>query len=219
MSVLLSVNVGSAMPNPHKPVRSTGIAKQPQSAPVELRDPGQRPGASGVAGDFIGDYRVHGGPDQAVYAYAREDLDDWEAQLGRALPNGSFGENLTTGDIDVNGALIGEQWRIGPDAILQVTAPRVPCATFRGWIDTPGWLKTFTQAARPGAYLRVVAPGPVSAGDQIVVVHRLSHQVSVAVVFRALTLEPELLPLLQAAAADLPASLGGEVTGRSTVRR
>ena len=147
---------------------------------------------------------VAGGDDQAVYAYAREDLDRWEAVLGRELPSGSFGENLTTQGIDVNGARIGERWIVGDRLELQITDPRIPCSTFRGWIAERGWLRTFAEAAIPGTYLRVVTPGDVTAGDVITVSCRPDHDVTVALVFRALTLEPELLPSILAA-ADLPA--------------
>ena len=145
--------------------------------------------------------RNHGGPDQAVYAYAREDLDYWETELGRPLGNGVFGENLTTAGLDVNGALIGERWRVGPDVILEVSCPRIPCNTFQGWMALGGWIKRFTQAGRPGTYLRVIELGEVRAGDSVEVVHRPEHEVSVAVCFRALTLEPELLPQLLTAEA------------------
>ena len=174
---ILSVNIAHVQPNPYKTSDVTGIDKQPTSDPVEVRAPGMRDGGagSGLAGDTIGDRESHGGDDQAVYAYAREDLDRWERELDRTLTSGSFGENLTTLGIDVNGALIGERWTIGDELVLEVTSPRVPCSTFRGWMDIPGWLKTFTAASMPGAYLRVVAPGTVSAGDDIVVSHRPSH--------------------------------------------
>ena len=119
----------------------------------------------GLAGDRVYDVWNHGGPDQAVYAYAREDLDFWEAELGRPLGNGVFGENLTTEGIDVNGALIGERWRVGPDVILEASCPRIPCGTFQGWLAQAGWIKRFTQAARPGSYLRVIEPGEIRAGD------------------------------------------------------
>jgi MOSC domain-containing protein YiiM len=134
-----------------------------------------------------------------VYAYAREDLDSWEAVLGRSLPSGVFGENLTTTGLDVNGALIGERWRIGNDLELAVTVPRIPCGTFRGWIAERGWLRTFARAALPGTYLRVVSSGEVRAGDQVTIAYRPAHRVTVAQVFRALTLEPELLPSILAA--------------------
>ena len=190
---LISVNIAHVQPNPYKTSDITGIDKRPTSEPIEVRAPGMKDGGagSGLAGDTIGDRESHGGDGQAVYAYAREDLDRWERELGRTLTSGSFGENLTTVGVDVNGALIGERWTIGEDVVLEVTSPRVPCSTFRGWMGIPGWLKTFTAASIPGAYLRVVAPGSVSAGDDIVVSHRPSHEVTVAAMFRSLTIETD----------------------------
>jgi MOSC domain-containing protein YiiM len=120
------------------------------------------------------------------------------------LSAGQFGENLTTSGLDVSGARIGEQWTIG-DVVLQVTAPRIPCATFRGWMNRPGWLKAFTESGRPGAYLRVQSPGLLRRADSIVV-ERPDHDVTIALAFRALTTEPGLLPLLLAA-PELPGEL------------
>ena len=152
---------------------------------------------SGLLGDFIGDSQFHGGDDQAVYAYAREDLDVWQQELERDLDNGMFGENFTTAGIDVTGARIGERWHVGSDGlVLEVSAPRVPCRTFATWLAIQGWVKTFTKAATPGAYLRVIESGTVRGGDSIVVVDRPDHDVTIGLVFRALTLEPELLPRL-----------------------
>ncbi|MCC9309012.1 MOSC domain-containing protein [Kitasatospora sp. RB6PN24] len=199
---LLSVNVGRPRPNPWKSSSTTGIDKRPVQGPVAVRAPGPKgAGEVGLAGDRAYDVRNHGGADQAVYAYAREELDSWEAELERPLPNGVFGENLTTLGVDVNGALIGERWRIGPDVALEVSCPRIPCATFQGWLGRDGWLRRFTEAARPGAYLRVIHPGEIHAADQIEIVHRPGHDVTVELVFRALTLEPELLPRLLVAEA------------------
>jgi MOSC domain-containing protein YiiM len=197
VSRVLSVNLARVRPNPHKRgVAMTGIEKVPTSEPVLVRAPGPRDGGlgGGLVGDTVCDRLNHGGDPQAVYAYAREDLDHWEAVLGRTLPDGAFGENLTTTGVDVNGALIGERWRIGDELVLAVTVPRIPCGTFRGWIAESGWLRTFTRAAIPGAYLSVVSPGRVCAGDPVTVVHRPAHTVTIARVFRALTLEPDLLP-------------------------
>jgi MOSC domain-containing protein YiiM len=207
---VLSVNLARVRPNPFKEATTTGIDKRPTSEPVFVRAPGTKADGlgSGLIGDAIGDRESHGGDDQAVYAYAREDLDHWANVLGRDLPSGSFGENLTTEGIDVNAALIGERWIVGEGVELQITDPRIPCSTFRGWIDVQGWLKTFTEAAIPGSYFRVITPGSISAGDTITVSHRPDHQVTVALVFRALTLEPGLLPSILAA-TDLPRETRG----------
>jgi MOSC domain-containing protein YiiM len=197
---LLSVNLGRTRPSTHADAGETGIDKRPAAGPVAVAAPGPRgTGGSGLAGDAISDRRHHGGDDQAVYAYAREDLDAWAAELGRSLTNGVFGENLTTAGVDVTGALVGERWRVGSGVVLAVSSPRVPCRTFAGWLGEPAWVKRFTTAGVPGAYLRVIEPGVVEAGDDIEVVHRPDHEVTVSFLFRALTTERELLPRILAA--------------------
>ncbi|MEV8632770.1 MOSC domain-containing protein [Streptosporangium sp. NPDC051023] len=196
MAQLLSVNLGHPRSADYTDAAFTGIDKRPAEGRVAVAAPGGPTGTvgSGVVGDAIGDLRDHGGDDQAVYAFTREDLDSWEEKLGRALPNGVFGENLTTSGLDVSGALIGERWRVGADLVLEVTSARIPCRTFAGWLGEKGWVRRFTQAARPGAYLRVVEPGEIEAGDGIEVVFRPGHDVTVEILFRALTTEAELLP-------------------------
>jgi MOSC domain-containing protein YiiM len=207
MATLLSVNVGRMAASRHTDTGVTGIDKRPSAESVALRDPGPETGRSGVAGDSIGDARSHGGTDQAVYAYAREDLDHWQAELGRPLTNGVFGENLTTSGLDVNGALVGERWQVGDACVVEVTSPRIPCRTFAGWLEEQLWVKRVTQRGAPGAYLRVIAPGSVSAGDAITVVHRPAHGVTIALMFRALTTDKALMPQLAAAGDALPESL------------
>ncbi|PSL53027.1 MOSC domain-containing protein YiiM [Saccharothrix carnea] len=212
MPHVLSVNVGSRVEFDQAAVGHTGIGKRPVPGPVEVRAPG--PGGSGVAGDHISDVRHHGGGDQAVYAYAREDLDEWSAELGRDLTPGLFGENLTTTGVDVCGALVGERWRIG-GVLLQATSPRVPCRTFAGVMEERGWVKTFTQRGLPGTYFRVLEPGTITAGDEITIEHRPDHGVTIALAFRALTLEPALLPGLLAAGDDLHDDLRRRVERRA----
>ena len=175
----------------------TGIDKRPMSEAVAVRAPGPMRGGlgSGIVGDVIGNRKLHGGDDQAVYAYAREDLDTWAAHLDRELTNGMFGENLTTTGVDVTGAVIGERWRVGTDGVLlEVTSPRTPCKTFAARLGVEGWIKTFARGGTPGAYLRVIEPGTVSGGDRVDVVERPSHGVTIGVVYRALLLEKDLLP-------------------------
>ena len=191
------VNVGRPAPNRWKNVASTGFDKRPAEGPVPVHIPGPKGnGDVGLAGDHAYDVRHHGGADQAVYAHAREDLDAWELPLGRTLPAGGFGENLTTTGMDLTGAVIGERWQIGRDVLLEVSCPRIPCVTFEGWLGRPGWMKEFLAAGVPGAFLRVVAVGSISAGDGIEVVHRPEHDVTIGLCFRAITREPELLARL-----------------------
>jgi MOSC domain-containing protein YiiM len=200
VAYLISVNAGTPIPTDHSSTPTTGIDKRPVDGPVLVLVPGPEGTApTGIAGDVVCDVRVHGGPDKAVYAYAREDLDRWAAELGRELPGGVFGENLTTSGLDVTGARIGERWRIGAEVLLEVASPRIPCRTFAGWLGEKGWIKRFTDQAEPGAYLRVLRPGSIRAGDPIEVVHSPGHDVTIGLAFRALTAEPALLPRLLAA--------------------
>jgi MOSC domain-containing protein YiiM len=168
-----------------RPARSA-IDKRPASGPVEVAP-------LGLDGDTVADKVNHGGLEQAVYAYAREDLDFWTEPLGRELGNGMFGENITTAGIDVSAALIGETWQAGT-VVLQVTGPRIPCETFKAWLDEePRWVKRFAAAGRPGAYLRVLTPGRVAAGDDLVVLSRPDVAVTVAESMRAYYGDRELM--------------------------
>ncbi|MFI1013670.1 MOSC domain-containing protein [Streptomyces sp. NPDC020965] len=219
---LLTVNVSRPriVEYTDSPGGLTGIDKQPVDGAVRVTCPGpERPegeGGSGLAGDTIADLRQHGGTHQAVYAFAREDLDHWGRELDSSLPNGAFGENLTTIGIDVNGALIGERWRIGDRLVLEITSGRIPCRTFAGWLgengwaSEKGWVKRFTRTARSGAYLRVVEPGEIRAGDAIGIVHRPAHDVTVELAFRAATAERSLLPRVLAAGDALHPELRGK---------
>jgi MOSC domain-containing protein YiiM len=155
----------------------TAIDKRPVPGPVRIEP-------LGVAGDRQLS-RGHGGFDQALYAYAREEARRWSDELGRDIPPGSFGENLAVQGIPVTDAVVGERWRIGAEVIAEVTQPRTPCATFQGWMDEPQWVRRFTAQGDVGAYLRVIRPGTVRAGDPIEVIHKPEHGVTVRQVFTA----------------------------------
>jgi MOSC domain-containing protein YiiM len=158
-----------------------------------------------VDGDDQADRRVHGGPDKAVYAYAREDELWWAARLNREIPPGMFGENLTVEGVDVSGAVIGERWRIG-DVELQVCQPRLPCFKLGLRFGDPQMVKLFAQAGRPGAYLRILVEGDIQAGDEVDITDRPSHQVTVAQVSRAIMVDESGLAAA-AVAPELPESL------------
>lgn len=188
MAIVESVNVGQTVDVPWGHLKRTAIDKRPVAGSVHVH-------RFGVGTDEIADLRNHGGPDQAVYAYAREDLDVWESILGRALVAGQFGENLTTSGIDLNEARAGERWRIG-GALLEVSGVRIPCSVFQGFLGESRWVKRFMMHGRPGPYFRVIEPGDVQAGDAIELVERRDHRLTVDLVFRALTTERHLVPLL-----------------------
>ena len=177
---VLSVNVGVPRDFVYggRPARSA-IWKSPVAGRIAAR-------GVNLDGDDQADRRAHGGPDKAIYAYAIEDVRFWERELGRALTHGVFGENLTTEGVAVNDALVGERWAIGT-AVLEVSEPRVPCWRLGVRMGDPTFPRRFTEALRPGAYLRIVVEGELGAGDEIRVVERPDHDVTIRDVFRIYT--------------------------------
>ena len=141
----------------------------------------------GLRGDVQADRKHHGGIDKALYAYAQDDAAYWAGQLDRDLPPGWFGENLRLDGIDVNGARIGEIWRIGETVTVEVTMPRAPCQTFARWVGGEherGWVKRFAAERRLGAYLRVTRTGSIRAGDTVSIVHSPADAMTVAEEYR-----------------------------------
>lgn len=157
---------------------------------------------AGVSGDHRADVEAHGSEDQAVYAYASEDYAWWVRELGRELEPGTFGENLTTSGVEVTGAVIGTIWKVG-SALLQVSVPRIPCGTFQRWMREERWVRRFTEAGRPGAYLRVLEAGELAGGDAIEVVSTPGHGVTVLDYFRVNTGDRDPDRLLRVAACDM----------------
>lgn len=190
---LVSVNVGKPQPlgQWRGQTVGSGIVKSPVGGRVAVR-------GVNLDGDAQADWRVHGGPDKAVYAYAREDGDWWAAELEREIPDGMFGENLTTRGVDCSGAVIGERWRIGTTE-LEVCQPRLPCFKLGLRFGDQRMLKRFAQASRPGAYFRIVREGDIGTGDAIEVVDRPDHGVTVAFVSDAFLRDRSLLPRALAA--------------------
>jgi MOSC domain-containing protein YiiM len=160
----------------------TAIDKRAVDGPVKVHK-------LGLHGDIQASRIHHGGVDQALYAYSQDDADYWVGELQRELPPGIFGENLRVAGIGTTTAVIGERWKIGLDVEVEVTSPRVPCATFQRRMDESQWVKRFTEAGRVGTYLRVIRTGTIRAGDHI---HRLfvpTHGVTVGKWFSERTVE------------------------------
>jgi MOSC domain-containing protein YiiM len=188
VALVESVNVGVAVDVPWGQLKRTGIDKHPVDGPVAIH-------TLGVGTDEVADQRHHGGAVQAVYVYAREDLDTWAEMLGRTLSAGQFGENLTTTGVDVQDARAGDSWAIG-SALLELSGVRIPCAVFQGFMGEEHWVRRFAQHGVCGAYFRVIEEGEVRPGDRIDVVERRDHDITVDLVFRALTTERHLIPRL-----------------------
>lgn len=170
MATLLSVNVGTARRiDGYKPL--TGIIKQPVvSAAIDRM---------GIASDAVCDRRHHGGVDQAVYLYFADDYQFWADQLGHAIEPGHFGDNLTIDGIEGKAVAIGDRLTIG-NLELEVTYHRTPCLTFSALMGDPGWVKRFHRAGRPGAYCRVLVPGTVEAGMEVLYTPYAGERVTVS---------------------------------------
>jgi MOSC domain-containing protein YiiM len=174
---LLSVNVGSPREIEWLGRReATSIWKSPADGRVLVR-------GVNVAGDDQADREFHGGPDKAVYAYAREDTAWWEREIGRELVHGNFGENLTVSGVDVTGAVVGERWEIG-STVLEVAQPRIPCWKLGARMEDASFPVHFAAAGRPGAYLRIVEEGEIGAGDEVRVGEKPAHGLTVGDVAR-----------------------------------
>lgn len=175
---LLSVNVGTETPidGAGKSGR-TGIFKRPVEGTVEITP-------LGLVDDAISDTKNHGGPDQAVYVFGAPDYEWWSDELGRDLPPGLFGENLTVSGLESAAMSVGDRISIGA-VVLEVTAPRIPCLTLAVRMGDPAFLKRFRRAERPGVYCRVVQSGEVRAGDTVTHTPYAGERVPVLEVFRA----------------------------------
>lgn len=157
---LLSVNVGEERPIQNaKSSGRSGIFKMPVEGAVRVH-------YGGLDGDTISDAENHGGVDQAVYLYGAPDYEWWSGELGRDLAPGTFGENLTVGGLQSARASIGDRLCVG-SAVLEVTAPRIPCVTLAARMEDPSFLKRFREAERPGLYCRVIREGEVQASDAV----------------------------------------------------
>jgi MOSC domain-containing protein YiiM len=183
---LISVNVGR--PRILAASGEQALVSAIVKAPVDGR---VRVAGVNVAGDDQADRRVHGGPDKAVYAYAREDTAWWEERLEARLGPGVWGENLTTEGLDVTHALIGERWRVG-SVELEVCQPRIPCVKLGTRLGDLRMVQLFARACRPGAYLRIVSEGELGNGDAIEVVSRPEHDITLALVARAVSVDKSL---------------------------
>jgi MOSC domain-containing protein YiiM len=185
---LISVNVGlPQVVDTGRRLVETAIWKYPVEGRVKVR-------GVNLEGDRQADLTVHGGENKAVYAYAIEETRLWEGELGRELGAGAFGENLTTEGVDVSGAVLGERWRVGT-TLLEVVQPRLPCFKLSLKMEDPTFLRTFAQAGRPGAYLKIIEEGDLGAGDGIEVdlAGRPDHGVSVRLVSDAMLVDHSLI--------------------------
>ena len=154
----------------------TAIDKRPVVGPVQVN-------RLNVRGDVQADRKHHGGRFRAVYVVSDEDAAVIEAELGRPMPVGWMGENFrVSGTGSLSDVVVGERWRIGT-AEIAFSEPRIPCATFARYVGERSYVKRFTQLGRPGGMCEVVTPGEVEAGQEIELVHRPAHGLTLGLAF------------------------------------
>ena len=174
---LESVNLGQERILHHRDrVEYTGIFKFPVKGLVKVTK-------LGLEGDVIISKKHHGGPDQAVYVYGGADYAWWSGELNKEISPGTFGDNLTISELESTQLNVGDTLHIG-DVILQVTAPRIPCATFAVRMQDPQWVKRFRHAGRPGLYCRVISEGFVKVGDRVFIEKYTGETISILEMFR-----------------------------------
>ena len=174
---LLSVNIGQKRTQQKgSELETTGIYKIPVQEPVEIN-------SLGIQSDFICDQKNHGGPDQAIYIYGQPDYEWWSKELGKDLGPGTFGENLTVSELESARFNIGDRLHVG-SAILEVTAPRIPCSTLAARMGDPQFVKKYRHAGRPGLYCRVIQEGFVQTGDEVTLESYKGETLSILQMFR-----------------------------------
>ncbi|OYQ32202.1 hypothetical protein CHU93_03610 [Sandarakinorhabdus cyanobacteriorum] len=141
--------------------------RQPVAGPVAVHE-------LGLAGDQVGNTRVHGGPDKAVYAYPLSGYAGWIAEFPdfaeRFVP-GAMGENLVVDGLDEASLCLGDVIRCG-SATLQIAQIREPCSTFAAVLGSKRVVKAMTLSGRCGWYFRVLEGGAIAAGDGHDVIER-----------------------------------------------
>jgi MOSC domain-containing protein YiiM len=181
----------------------TAIDKRPTAGPVRVR-------VLGLSGDQQVD-RSHGGKDRAVYVYADEDATWWSQRLERDIPPGLFGENLRTTGLDVTGARVGEQWRVGDEVVLEVRRIRTPCQNLALRMGIEGFHLEFLRSGRVGAMCRVLSEGDVRAGDTVRREVRPAHHVTIGGLARGSATPDQMRELLDSG-VPLPTSLRNQAT-------
>ena len=174
---LLSVNIGQKRTQQKgSELETTGIYKLPVQGPVEIK-------SLGIQSDFICDQKNHGGPDQAIYVYGQPDYEWWSTELGTELGPGIFGENLTVSELESAHFNIGDRLHVG-SAILEITAPRIPCSTLAARMGDPQFVKKYRRAKRPGLYCRVIQEGFVQTGNEVTLESYKGETISILQMFR-----------------------------------
>lgn len=175
--------------------KRTAIAKHPMLGPIRI-------GRLGLDGDVQVNRKYHGGPEMAVHLYPLAHHDWWRDRLGDhpLLDDpGAFGGNIAVEGMDETQLRIGEQFRLG-EALLEVSQPRMPCATIERRFERKAMVAAILESGRCGWYFRVLEEGLAEAGDALVAVRGTGSAFTVRDTFLAIAPPaiPAKPPLLEA---------------------
>ncbi|MFK7825957.1 MAG: MOSC domain-containing protein [Oligoflexales bacterium] len=159
-------------------------------------------GKTNLSGDSQADKKVHGGPDKAVLCYCLEHYDFWKKLYGMERSSKRMGENLLISGLNEDIVCIGDEFKIGDVARVQISEYRMPCWKLGRYWGVKALPKQVQDTGKMGWYMRVIAEGFIEKGQQMVLVNRPLPKWTVAKINRKLYIEKEDLE----AAKELVAS-------------
>lgn len=143
---------------------SSGIYKDTIEGPLFVD-------SEGVAGDGQADLKHHGGPDRRLLIFSKGHYPYFEEFIGKEIPHGGFGENLTVDNFNEDEVCIGDTYRIG-GAVIEVSQPRLPCFKLGRRLDAPEIVSEVLDQRKGGIYARILEPGEIHSGDSIELISR-----------------------------------------------
>ncbi len=151
----------------------TSIFKKPVNTKLFLSK-------KGLENDKQADLTSHGGKYKALYGYSYEHYSYWGQFLEKDFSKeyGLVGENLTISTFDEKEVYIGDEYKIG-DAIVKVSQPRIPCFKLGIKMNSRGFVKDFINSNKLGVYFQVIKEGYIKQDDDLEVLHRANHNVSI----------------------------------------
>ncbi|KAI1385946.1 PK beta-barrel-protein domain-containing protein-like protein [Hypoxylon trugodes] len=147
----------------------SAINKQPRDGKIQLSIPG-----------FVGDERQyihHKSLDNAIHQYDPRHYAAWKKLLPERehkFKIGAFGENMTSSYLTEENLCVGDKFRLGPEAIIQVTMLRQPCYKLNHRFEYKKMSNLIQKTGYTGWYYRVLKEGEVQEGDEIELIERIN---------------------------------------------
>ncbi|KAI1469131.1 PK beta-barrel-protein domain-containing protein-like protein [Daldinia caldariorum] len=148
---------------------SSAINKQPRQGKIQLT-------VGGLDGDER-QYIHHKSPDNAIHQYDPRHYEEWKNILperAHKFKVGAFGENISSAHLSEDNVCVGDKFRFGPEAIIQVTMLRQPCYKLNHRFEYKKMSRLIQSTGFTGWYYRVLQGGPVQEGDEIELIERIN---------------------------------------------